>query len=255
MLLFASTGGGNTLLALAGLDVFRACARMGVFIQIWALLFSLTWLNRATLRPSRAVSVVIAGLVALIGWLDLAPIVQHNHARAATAPVLANHRLLSQQLAYSFDPGARVFQLPAMPFPEAGPRLGVGDYEHFRPFLTGDSLRYTYGMLRGSRAWVWHEAISKLTPSRMVARLEHAVFAALWIDQRGYSDGAQALLERLKTLGYTEHFQVPKLPIVVVSLKPAARVIPADPRLVCIEELMGVCDGFLFTCGRPNVHP
>ena len=85
-------------------------------------------------------------------------------------------------------------------------------------------------MLRGSRAWVWHEAISKLTPSRMVARLEHAGFAALWIDQRGYSDGAQALLERLKTLGYTEHFQVPKLPIVVVSLKPAARVIPADPR-------------------------
>ena len=32
-------------------------------------------------------------------------------------------------------------------------------------------------------------------------------------------------------------------------------VIPADPRLVCIEELMGVCDGFLFTGGRPNVHP
>lgn len=230
VLLFATTGGGNTLLALAGLDVFRAGARMGVFIQIWALLFSLTWLHRATLRPPRAVSVVLAGLVALIGWLDLAPIVQHDHARSATAPVLANHHLLSQHLAHAFDPGARVFQLPAIPFPEAGPRLGVGDYEHFRPFLTGDSLRYTYGMLRGSRAWVWHEAISKLTPSRMVARLEHAGFAALWIDQRGYSDGAQALLERLKTLGYTDRFQVPQLPIVVVRIKPAASVIPANPR-------------------------
>lgn len=32
-------------------------------------------------------------------------------------------------------------------------------------------------------------------------------------------------------------------------------VVPADPRLVGVEELMETCDGFLFTGGRPNVHP
>lgn len=32
-------------------------------------------------------------------------------------------------------------------------------------------------------------------------------------------------------------------------------VIPADPRLVSVEELLEVCDGFLLTGGRPNVHP
>ena len=32
-------------------------------------------------------------------------------------------------------------------------------------------------------------------------------------------------------------------------------LIPADPELVCIRELMEVCDGFLLTGGRPNVHP
>jgi putative glutamine amidotransferase len=32
-------------------------------------------------------------------------------------------------------------------------------------------------------------------------------------------------------------------------------VIPADPRFVCVHELMEVCYGFLFTGGRPNVHP
>ena len=32
-------------------------------------------------------------------------------------------------------------------------------------------------------------------------------------------------------------------------------VIPADPRFVSVEELMEVCDGFLLTGGRPNVHP
>lgn len=32
-------------------------------------------------------------------------------------------------------------------------------------------------------------------------------------------------------------------------------VIPADPRLVSVAELLDLCDGFLLTGGRPNVHP
>lgn len=32
-------------------------------------------------------------------------------------------------------------------------------------------------------------------------------------------------------------------------------VVPADPRFVSVEELLEVCDGFLLTGGRPNVHP
>lgn len=32
-------------------------------------------------------------------------------------------------------------------------------------------------------------------------------------------------------------------------------LIPADPRFVTVEELLNTCDGFLFTGGRPNVHP
>lgn len=32
-------------------------------------------------------------------------------------------------------------------------------------------------------------------------------------------------------------------------------IIPADPALVTVNELMSVCDGFLLTGGRPNVHP
>lgn len=32
-------------------------------------------------------------------------------------------------------------------------------------------------------------------------------------------------------------------------------VIPTDPALAQTQELMALCDGFLFTGGRPNVHP
>ncbi|GGL66869.1 gamma-glutamyl-gamma-aminobutyrate hydrolase family protein [Wenxinia marina] len=32
-------------------------------------------------------------------------------------------------------------------------------------------------------------------------------------------------------------------------------IVPADPALVSVDELLEVCDGFLLTGGRPNVHP
>lgn len=32
-------------------------------------------------------------------------------------------------------------------------------------------------------------------------------------------------------------------------------VIPADPNFVNVDDLLELCDGFLFTGGRPNVHP
>lgn len=32
-------------------------------------------------------------------------------------------------------------------------------------------------------------------------------------------------------------------------------LVPADPRFVSVKELLEVCDGFLLTGGRPNVHP
>ncbi|WP_102226225.1 gamma-glutamyl-gamma-aminobutyrate hydrolase family protein [Acidimangrovimonas sediminis] len=32
-------------------------------------------------------------------------------------------------------------------------------------------------------------------------------------------------------------------------------IIPADPEMVQVEDLLCACDGFLFTGGRPNVHP
>jgi putative glutamine amidotransferase len=31
-------------------------------------------------------------------------------------------------------------------------------------------------------------------------------------------------------------------------------IVPADPRFVCVADLLEVCDGFVFTGGRPNVH-
>ena len=32
-------------------------------------------------------------------------------------------------------------------------------------------------------------------------------------------------------------------------------IVPSSPEFTTVDELISMCDGFLFTGGRPNVHP
>jgi putative glutamine amidotransferase len=32
-------------------------------------------------------------------------------------------------------------------------------------------------------------------------------------------------------------------------------IVPTDPEITSVQELIEICDGFVFTGGRPNVHP
>ncbi|MGB3246998.1 MAG: gamma-glutamyl-gamma-aminobutyrate hydrolase family protein [Sulfitobacter sp.] len=61
---------------------------------------------------------------------------------------------------------------------------------------------------------------------------------------------------------YLLHDQYPVHAGGVMNTDAVARVsecvpllIPSDPAYVSVEELLDVCDGFLLTGGRPNVHP
>ena len=64
----------------------------------------------------------------------------------------------SLSISWRLPPGAMVFQLPVMAFPEVAPAHNLGDYEHFRPYLATRALRFSYGMLKGRsrHRWVRH---------------------------------------------------------------------------------------------------
>jgi phosphoglycerol transferase len=126
------------------------------------------------------------------------------------------------------------FQLPAAPFPEAGRIVGMPDYEHALPFLTTSSLRFSYGNLRTSSAHRWERHIARLPAPEMIAALQQAGFAALWIDRRGFADEAVPLIAALRAAGLRELPVPAALPLNVFRLAPAeSPTMPdlADPRL------------------------
>ena len=232
--LFAMVGGANSLAAFAGFDWFRASNRSGVFLSLWALFFLCGQLQRFTVGRSRRFTITLAAVIGVAGLWEQVPLLDASAVRRAFAPQVEADRRTVASLEQTLGRSARVFQLPVVPFPEAGRLFDLGDYEHFRPFLAPSSLRFSHGALRGTAAGRWAARLAVLPTGEMLAALNQAGFAALWIDRRGFPDRAAALLERLRAANLTE-LPTPRAPdIVVLRLTPGpATTLPDldDPRL------------------------
>jgi phosphoglycerol transferase len=100
--------------------------------------------------------------------------------------------------------GAMVFQLPIMEFPEA-PAPGVPPYDHLRPYLFGNRLRYSFGGVKGRPDSDWQKDLARL-PSleKVVEEIKGRGFAAIYINRNGFPDRAKAIEEKLLEMGYSK---------------------------------------------------
>ena len=233
VLAFASVGGLTNLMAFfTGLIVFRATNRFSIFVSAVVLLFLAArlsgWWRERSARHTwglssqwwRAGSIAAAALVITLGLFDQLPPAPGLANQQRIAERLAADRALGTMLEARLPKGAMVFQLPVMMFPEVEPRGHLGDYEHFRPFLATNSLRFNYGALKGRSRGRWQREIEELPTVELVHRLEHYGFAALYLNRRGFADGAEKILAELRALGRTNVIAGALGEQVVVLLEP-----------------------------------
>ncbi|MFT3829276.1 MAG: hypothetical protein QM691_06155 [Opitutaceae bacterium] len=242
--LIATVGGGTAALALLGVDWFRASNRIGVFILLWALLFLCSALHRATRDCKRRLTLAAAAALGAAGWFEQTPWSDCGKARRALTAQLDADRAAVNTLEQAVGRQARVFQLPFVPFPEAGLTAKLRDYEHFRPFLASTGLRFSYGALRGREESDWGLATARLPAAALVERLQATGFAVLWIDRRGYADGAAALLGELRALELTE-LATARSEVAVFLLQPSKTPTPPslrDARVVTLWNPQEVPD-------------
>jgi phosphoglycerol transferase len=230
---FGIAGGVNSWMGLAGVDMFRASTRIGIFAAVWVGFFLCGRLAAMTRRLPRAISRSLALGCAVFACWEQTPDLARRKPQEDNRVRWSAHQQLASNLE-SVLPAAAVFQLPIVPFPEAGRTVALPDYEHFLPFLASSSLRFSYGHLRTAPAQRWARHAAALPAPALVAALERAGFSALWIDRRGYADEAAELVGNLRALGRVELPGPAVLPITVFQLHPAATPVPpdlADPRL------------------------
>ena len=243
---FGLVGGINSWLRLAGFELFRASTRIGIFAHVWVFFFAGLWLTRQSRRLPRLASVLAATALTLAAcWEQTPPLNDDPVVGARNLARWQVYENAAARLEQMLPAGAAVFQLPVVPFPEAGRTIGMPDYEHALPFLASHTLRFSYGHLRASPALAWARYVSRLPVSDFVAALERAGFSALWLDKRGFSwlqvneqaiagEGVE-LVKALRGLGLKELVPPgPTLPVYIFQLHPAERPQAPDyhdPRL------------------------
>ena len=231
---FSAVGGLNTLLGLFQFDLFRATNRYSFVLLLIGLFWALNWARRRSATVPRFKVLVAASLV-IFGLWDQLPPPTHTRLRHELRERLENNIQIATAVADALPRKAKVYQLPAVPFPEAGHRHRFPDYEHFRLFLHAPELRLSYGGLRGSYSETLGRWLGQLPASQLPAALEAGGFDAVTLDRRAYLDNGVELIRAFEDAG--------KLPInipystslVAFHLKPHPTLSlppPSDPRFL-----------------------
>lgn len=232
---FAAIGGVTNILALfAGFQVFRATNRAVIFISALVLFFLVTRLSRMSARWPAGLRFGAALLLAGIGVVDQLPRREEGLDPEVLGPIVRGDDQLGRDLEAALPAQAMVFQLPVLGFPEVATPYQLNDYEHFRPYLATQGLRFSYGAAKARARSRWQRELEGRSTKQVVARLEAAGFAALYINRRGYKDRAESLLHELNGLGYTQRIEGRQGNQVVVLLRPAATPRPPMARQLTI---------------------
>lgn len=208
ILLVGSMGGLAVFISLLVTTKIRGWDRLSIYITLMSLaavgiLIQLAWRRVRRSRvlrnnPRGAVARLALPAVALvilgIGlWDQTAPSLVPNYSEVKTnfdeddSYVAAiTHKVT--------DPTSMIFQLPYQPFPE-GPYLvnNMIDYDHIRLSLHSDSLRWSYGGVKGRPETDWPSLLTNLSTAEMVKRVAATDFAGISIDRQGYADNGKKI--------------------------------------------------------------
>jgi hypothetical protein len=201
ILAYSVVAGGNALLGLMGIVLFRCSNRYSIVILAVLLLFLVRQLTFFTRRWSHAKVIVLASSVTMIGIWDQIPPPEKWWDVANVRPMILSDAKLVSTIEGKLRSQAMIFQLPVMDFPEVPPLLGVSDYEQLRPYFFSRRLRFSYGSDKGRYRERWQSEAEQLGPQGLVTVLENYGFSAVLINRKGYADRAQSLLQGLNAAG------------------------------------------------------
>jgi hypothetical protein len=231
IVLMFTTGGLNALVAATtGFTMFRGGSRYSIVILAITLLWAARRLSALQAdaertRPSGSTDwrwPVAAACSCLVILWDQVPRPPTADETATIARQVAADREFTRKMEAALPEGAMVFQMPVMEFPES-PAPGVSPYDHFRPYLYSDTLRYSFGSMKGREREQWQPAVqgkffegavvdqeaglirvNLANAKAAIDTLERLGFAALYINRNGFPDRGKGVEEALLELGYTK---------------------------------------------------
>ncbi|HEV2071389.1 MAG TPA: hypothetical protein VGR26_16495, partial [Acidimicrobiales bacterium] len=203
--LIGTISGFSLVLSVLGFAQIRAWNRIVVLIALACLLvvaagLETAWprLRRSRLvrpRPALAGGVLVAALLA-VGLLDQVPRRAPDYRRLNAEFV--SDKSFVDRIEEQLPDGAAVFQLPVVRYPEAERMEKMGGYDLLRGYLHSQTLRWSFGAVKGRDRADWQLKLLDEPPERLVRAVAAIGFDGLWIDRYGYDDRAANLEAELR---------------------------------------------------------
>ncbi len=195
-LIFSMAGGVNYLFGSFGFLLLRATNRCSILISCMALYYLC---ERFPQRLSKCWSLLIAVILVGVGIWDQLPRYPswEEDTRQKGWVDYKRDQEFFGNLEKKLPQGAMIFELPVKDYPEMGPILEMGDYEHFRPVLHTEKLRFSYGTIKGRGDTNWQKKVSVEEPHEMIRDLEKYGFSSILINRKAYGDRGEELSRKL----------------------------------------------------------
>ncbi len=200
IILVATMGGLSWFLAVAGFTELRGWNRISIVVAFLALAWLALSVDRLLGRRSygsggRALLVGVGVVVIVLGIADQTSKQIVPDRRTYQAEFHAD-RAYFGAIEDRLPRNAAVFQLPYIPFPEAGPVQNIVEYDPLRPYLNTKHLRWSYGGMKG-RDSDW-QAVAATEPAAEIVQDAIATgFSGVLVDRNGYQDKAASLTTEL----------------------------------------------------------
>ena len=202
--LIGTIGGLGALFSLLITSWIRAYNRISVFIAFFAFAGAALALDPIVRRVANrrlGMTGILIGLIAVLAfgiWDQTSPSMVPDYQSLAIEH--ESDLAFVRELERDLTPGAMVFQTPYIVYPEAMSFGACKSYDHLKPYLISNSLRWSFGACRGGSADSFVHMLSSLRPPQMLRTLVLVGFEGLMIDRYGYADGGVQLEHELGSL-------------------------------------------------------
>ncbi len=197
--LFGTVGGLGAIFSEFVSPLIRGWNRISVFIGFGAIAGALILLQKLLDRhlPLNSRRLLLAplalGLTALALW-DQTPRCPPCGMGREEFPL---NRDFVRQIEQAMPPGAAIYQLPYMPFPEGAPLETLNSYDLALGFVHSRTLRWSFGGMKGREGSRFFQILAQQPIERQIAIIRDIGFTGLYLDRRAYRDRGAAMINSL----------------------------------------------------------
>lgn len=201
--LLATIGGFGVIFASLITPQIRCYNRISIFIAFFSILALLLVLeilfDRSPSFKGKPARYGLLLLILIVGVLDQSSPAFVPPYCAIKGEFLADEEFI-QSVEDVMPEGAMIFQLPYVPFPEHPLVIRIRGYEPIKAYLHSQSLRWSYGAMKGRDADAWQRSVAEKNLVDMTNDLSLAGFQGIYVDGYGYQDGGLAITKELSEL-------------------------------------------------------